>query len=82
MAEKQNRNIDDRDVHIDARTQQQIHTLGNVDQDFDNVAATGDQSVAAGELWAQSIQTGDGNAAVGGSVYDSTLNTGDVAVAQ
>ena len=71
-------NIDDRDTVVNTTIQQDIMTLGDVNQDFDIAVASGDGSVAAGDLNAQAIQTGDDNIAVGGSVFDSTLNSGDV----
>src|ERR687898_2161034 len=64
-------------IYIDQSVNQNIEAYGDVNQNFDQEAVTGDGAVLAGD--GSQVNTGDGAVQTGGDVNDSTQSTGDVA---
>lgn len=68
--------INDNDEIIDNSVNQNITAFGDVNQEFDNDVVTGDGNALGGDN--SVVNSGDGAVQNTGTIYDSTIATGDV----
>ena len=68
--------VNDNDSIIDNSVNQNITAFGDVNQEFDNDVVTGDGNALGGDN--SVVNSGDGAVQNTGTIYDSTIATGDV----